>query len=597
MILSAISQINLRIRQHVNNSVVYVLLFVLSTTLSLMGCSETSEVKLAESKMDTDSLYKHGKELMIHGEHEKALQVMTEVGGYARLKGTPEDSLLATQAYNNAGVMSFFNSNYAGAFTFYKKAIEAGGDSRSYFVKTNLGIIYSLFNDYDRAEDLMFEAYREAAKAEDWHHTTVALYNLMNLEFLYDRGDSLETIIRDFRSLQIPDNETSRYISKVADGILCSIKGEQSPAIKNFRKADSLALFTRQPLRGQIDCNWFIAKAYERSRQPDSAVNYYLIASRLADTPDMRDHLPDIYNSLADNYRKLNRLSEEAKFRNRYYILKDSLSSLEQLSIIKNLEGNYQSAKYENEISVMAAERRLQRIIIIIVVCFLLVTCVLLVITFFQKKKLKTSNLILFEKNLKLMKAFETDRERYLEDMNRKNDENLRTGGTGDPSEVTEKSQSASSDRVTQNTNRVDEVNSTKSPLSQKSQEPCVPTEEQKRIEQAIREFFYSSEEYLQTDFSLKRLCEIVGSNRLYVSSVINNRMGTTFHSLLNEYRINEAKIRLLDTEKYGSLTIEAIAESLGYKSRSNFTRNFKTCTGLTPSEFVAIAKASEKGI
>lgn len=104
-----------------------------------------------------------------------------------------------------------------------------------------------------------------------------------------------------------------------------------------------------------------------------------------------------------------------------------------------------------------------------------------------------------------------------------------------------------------------------------------------------------TSEEIYSDDFSVNRLAELVGSNRTYVSQVINDRRQCNFPSLLNEYRIKEACRRLLDTANYGSYTIEGIARSVGYKSRANFVTVFKDITGLTPSAFQKMSRPLEE--
>lgn len=49
------------------------------------------------------------------------------------------------------------------------------------------------------------------------------------------------------------------------------------------------------------------------------------------------------------------------------------------------------------------------------------------------------------------------------------------------------------------------------------------------------------------------------------------------------------------DKDNYGKYTIETIAESVGFKSRSNFTTVFKRITYFTPSEYLKISnKQSE---
>ena len=58
------------------------------------------------------------------------------------------------------------------------------------------------------------------------------------------------------------------------------------------------------------------------------------------------------------------------------------------------------------------------------------------------------------------------------------------------------------------------------------------------------------------------------------------------FVSFVNSYRIAEAKKLLLDPNKY-NLTIEAIGNESGFKSKSAFNGAFKKITGMTPSAFV----------
>lgn len=86
--------------------------------------------------------------------------------------------------------------------------------------------------------------------------------------------------------------------------------------------------------------------------------------------------------------------------------------------------------------------------------------------------------------------------------------------------------------------------------------------------------------------FNLSTLTGLVDSNHTYVSWIINETFGKTFKQLLNEYRIKEAAKRLCDEDNYGNFTIEAIYESVGYNSASNFIKAFKTVTGMPPSAY-----------
>jgi len=71
----------------------------------------------------------------------------------------------------------------------------------------------------------------------------------------------------------------------------------------------------------------------------------------------------------------------------------------------------------------------------------------------------------------------------------------------------------------------------------------------------------------------------------------MSERLGKNLHQLISEYRIKEACRRISDQDQYGRYTIEAIAASVGFKSRTNFSTNFKKVTGLTPSQYLREAQ------
>lgn len=93
--------------------------------------------------------------------------------------------------------------------------------------------------------------------------------------------------------------------------------------------------------------------------------------------------------------------------------------------------------------------------------------------------------------------------------------------------------------------------------------------------------------EIYDNEFSLERLAELVEArSSKYVSQVLNEHYHQSFTSVVNDYRIREACRRINDREHYGHLTVEGIAQSVGFKSYPNFVNNFKKFTGLTPSAY-----------
>jgi len=84
---------------------------------------------------------------------------------------------------------------------------------------------------------------------------------------------------------------------------------------------------------------------------------------------------------------------------------------------------------------------------------------------------------------------------------------------------------------------------------------------------------------------SLKGLASAIGESSHHVSQVINEVMGHGFFEMLAHYRVEEA-MRIIREDQEAKLTIEDIAEQVGYNSKSSFNTVFKKQTGQTPSEF-----------
>jgi AraC-like DNA-binding protein len=90
---------------------------------------------------------------------------------------------------------------------------------------------------------------------------------------------------------------------------------------------------------------------------------------------------------------------------------------------------------------------------------------------------------------------------------------------------------------------------------------------------------------YLNSDLSLSKLAERLGTSSHYVSQMLNDRLGQTFFDWLAQHRIAEAQ-QLLNDPATAHLKIEEIAERVGYNAPSAFHTAFKRITGQTPASF-----------
>jgi YesN/AraC family two-component response regulator len=101
-----------------------------------------------------------------------------------------------------------------------------------------------------------------------------------------------------------------------------------------------------------------------------------------------------------------------------------------------------------------------------------------------------------------------------------------------------------------------------------------------------IDTFVIDNEYFIKKEASLKDLATQLKIHPNQISKSINSDFGSNFNHYINSKRINLAKKRLIDP-LFSHLTIEAIGETVGFKSKSAFYNAFKKITGISPSKFV----------
>lgn len=95
---------------------------------------------------------------------------------------------------------------------------------------------------------------------------------------------------------------------------------------------------------------------------------------------------------------------------------------------------------------------------------------------------------------------------------------------------------------------------------------------------------------YLNPTLTLRDLGLMLGQPAYLVSQVINRGFGCNFYDYVNRWRVEEVKARLLNHNDQ-HLTILAIAEESGFRSKSVFNSVFKKMTSHTPSRYRASSK------
>ena len=106
-----------------------------------------------------------------------------------------------------------------------------------------------------------------------------------------------------------------------------------------------------------------------------------------------------------------------------------------------------------------------------------------------------------------------------------------------------------------------------------------------------IKAYLDSNPLYLDPDLNLTKLARKIGIPPRQVSTAINQQTGLSVSQFINELRINVASRLLLETDQ----TVTKILLESGFNTKSNFNREFKHKTGMSPSQWRKTNKTAVK--
>ena len=241
---------------------------------------------------------------------------------------------------------------------------------------------------------------------------------------------------------------------------------------------------------------------------------------------------------------------------NKYLLLKDTLLNMKQITRMNEISFLGEISRMDENLAEMRAKARMQNIFFVLMSVIVLVVVVSAVMLYKKNKHLTTTNKKLYDNFNELLKAKNKEKELTL--------------------------RNACSSISKDNTDVVD---------SQiKYKDSNLKSDDKEEILARILKVMDEKDKICAMDFSAERLAELTSTSYKNVSQVINEKFECNFNVFLNRYRIEEACRRLSDIEGYGMYTIEAVSESVGFKSRTRFASNFKKIVGISPSEYRKIS-------
>lgn len=105
------------------------------------------------------------------------------------------------------------------------------------------------------------------------------------------------------------------------------------------------------------------------------------------------------------------------------------------------------------------------------------------------------------------------------------------------------------------------------------------------QLQNKLLELFEKEKAYRKPELKISEVSQLLGTNRSYVSALINNEFSCSFNEFVNKYRIAEAK-QMMQEYSNENYSLNYIAESVGFGSFGTFIRVFKEMEGLTPGRY-----------
>lgn len=548
--------------------------------------------------------------LMEEGENfQKTNRTDTALGYYVIIvsKYNPmidtHDKKICVRACVLMGLLYYEKGLYSKAFDTYMKGIRICEDNGFYNLLPelykNIGNIYGVFNDFAAGIENQEKALRLVEKYPEGNDE-VKVKLLMNLAGMCSYNSQVDKAKKYYEEMMKYKEKDSlvEYFYYLNKGLICDVEGKYDSAIMCIKNSISYAEKEKLPVKYICASYSNLVNIYDKKGMTDSTLYYLHLTEKMTETDELKYINMPILEALAKIYKLKNNTEKWNYYRMKYLTDADSLFNNNEFNRMKSNQLVYEFDKNARKIEQLSKEKyeneqkvRQQTITIAVICAVTLLIFVLLVMVYLEKRKLKVSYNDLYRKNKDLLEMekvqrgiraeYETQIEEQKQQIQKMAEElSYKKKQEEVPTGVNEAPAPAADENTTCNEEDDEHKNSA-----------YRITEEQRRtILFDINRVMEDTDTICDSEFGLEKLASIINSNSKYVSQVINETYQKNFRAFLNEYRIKEAQLRLMDNDRYANYTIKAIAESVGYKSQANFTELFKKATGITPYMFQKIA-------
>jgi serine phosphatase RsbU (regulator of sigma subunit) len=237
-----------------------------------------------------------------------------------KIKEEKNDKRGKAIAFNDIGILYKVMKNYPKALECYRKSnallVEEGNQMGISLTFGNIGTVYSDRQNYDSAL------------------------------FYYNKALAIAEKIQDKNALVTAYSNVGEILGK---------KGNAEKALEYFKKSLVIDIENNDAY-GMIISYTNVGNALKDLGKYKEALENYIKAEKLCIENDAKPLLKDLYQAIAESYRKNNDFSKAYDYLSKYTVLNDSILNKETTQQIAEMDTKYQTEKKDKELTMKDAE-------------------------------------------------------------------------------------------------------------------------------------------------------------------------------------------------------------------------------------------------
>lgn len=573
----------LRFSSYISRLTAVILLLAIASSAEASRQSKAERLYAKWATMPNLQLLQKGVALLSGtAKTDSALVCFNIIANRLEHDSSPSDAdmkIYISALYNLGYLYSMYYYDFPQAYTYLEKALTLSDENDKdfttpyiYNTMAHLSLMDSEMHGYKQspteAISLFSHAYHAAAKTADWPVLFVTLNNMVALGVKYNCISKIEPELAHFTRLKVPKEQVMLpYMRTVVQATRRFGARQYDQAARLFDMSVGMVQseYERTARFGAIS-TYNKAIALMKMGHHSQAIAIFTQMERQGLEQDATDLLADVRQMLQQCYT----LQGDTAMANSYYIAylkdRDAMLSGNRLEDVRRMRFAAQLSDVNNKLKAMEYERKTHTVIMAGVGMLAIVVTLFLILLTYKNKRLKNSYQTLFDSNIRVLDA---DRQKRI------------------MIESYEKLIESKDAIIEQMVWQQHDSIASGCPDKEKYKGSHLSQEDKDVLVGKIDSVMANTTAICSERFSLNALADTTGSNIRYVSQVINEIYGKSFSALLADYRIREACRLLNSRETSTQLTIEGIARTVGFSSRSHFATVFKKQTGLSPSEYI----------